>query len=200
MAEHNQEGQGESELDVELNLARQVQDLKRRMTHLETLEGGSSFSTVLDINTTAVLISNTVAETTVFSESIPGGTLDIVNGLQLLLLGILRNGSGGARTLTTRLKYGASTLLSSAISIPTGSAESFVWNGWIFATGGTSSQFGEMLGLHTTAPDVISLNRGVSAVDSTVAQTLEMTIQFSFAHANLVWDKRVALLQHFINP
>lgn len=67
-------------------------------------------------------VVNTVTETSVYSFSVPGGTLSTNKKLRLTLLGDYKNDSGADRSLTLKVKYGATTIGTITASILTSSA------------------------------------------------------------------------------
>jgi hypothetical protein len=88
--------------------------------HLATITGGGP--SVLDTVTAPVTISNSVAETTVYTKSIPGNTIGASGALRLLLLGTVQDtrvlqAASEIDTATIRLKYGATTLATQVVKI-----------------------------------------------------------------------------------
>ncbi|MDZ4340442.1 MAG: hypothetical protein U1B94_09570 [candidate division NC10 bacterium] len=75
-----------------------------------TIIGGEA-SPVLNRDVTENEVVNTAAETTVYSFSVPGGTLGTDKMLRLTLLGSYLNNSGAGSEITYRVKYGATTIM-----------------------------------------------------------------------------------------
>lgn len=140
--------------------------------------------------TTPVTIANTVTETTVSTFSLPAnilGTNNMVIGT-IYLSDLDIRGAAGA-TLTLRLKYGATTLVS-LLFAPAGTAT----NGqakievYLAAVGATNSQKGTMsLYRNPTAAsgawDGAIITPGTAAEDSTAAKNLIVTAQWSEANS-----------------
>lgn len=61
---------------------------------------------VLDRDVTVAEVVSTVAETTVYTFSVPGGTLGTTGRLRLTLLGDILDNAGGPGVVTLRVKYG----------------------------------------------------------------------------------------------
>jgi hypothetical protein len=64
--------------------------------------------------TTDVTFSNSAAEQTIYSFSVPGGTLGTLGMLRLTIDNVFLNNTGAQRTFTLRVKYGATTLFQEA--------------------------------------------------------------------------------------
>lgn len=103
---------------------------------------GSKIST----STTDVEVKSTTTETTLYSFSVPGGTLGTNNVIHLRIWLKLLRKNQDTDNLTIRLKYGATTIA----SFSTGGLTSFndfnagLIEGWLFGAGTTSSQEGEL--------------------------------------------------------
>ena len=69
--------------------------------------------TLLDRQLTMVEVTGTTAQTSVYSFTVPGGTFGTTNGLRFHAYGDYLS-SGAEWTITTRLKLGATTLLTNA--------------------------------------------------------------------------------------
>jgi hypothetical protein len=143
-------------------------------------------------------VVNTTVETTVFSLSIPGGTLGTTKALRLSLIGDVLNNSGVAiRTLTTKIKYGGVTLHSCTLSTLDASASrrALVFDVLLAAANSTALQYsrchGMLGGLQSGNSDMQAAEEeryGVhagSAIDSAVTQLLEVTFKWSAAHSGL---------------
>ena len=68
----------------------------------------------LDRDVTATTVSGTTAETTVYTYTVPGGSLSTNRMLRLTLLGYVTAYSASTQTLTVRVKYGGTTLFTYA--------------------------------------------------------------------------------------
>ncbi len=78
---------------------------------------------VIDREVAVQTVSGTSAETAVYTFSVPGGTLSTNKTLHLSLIGDFTNNIGSAITFTVRVKYGATTVYSGALTnVNTGSS------------------------------------------------------------------------------
>lgn len=192
----------EKELNIQLGLVETVQNLKARVLHLETLEGGGE-QIILDINVTTIDVLNTAVETSIYTFSIPGGTLSTGNAIHLYEEGQIANSSGGAKTITIRYKYGGITILTDSISIPNGvvTVPQFL-DMHMFADAATNAQKGQFFGIYNDNNLAeLGADQGAAAVDSTVAQTFDVTVQWSAAGpANIRLRKQEAVLKHYVAP
>lgn len=140
-----------------------------------------------DQSSTAV--TNTVAETTIYTYSVAGGVLSTDKGIHFVVKGTYQNNSGGNKTLTFRVKYGATTICARASgNIGThASAGVFFLEGYILARGATNSQYGFMrCSLETGANATVEWSdRGSASEDSTGALDLVVTVQHSAASAQI---------------
>lgn len=148
----------------------------------------------LAISTTDVTISNTTTETTLFTVSVPGGTLLTNNGIRIKMFvsGISLDSS---RTMTIRLKFGSTTITSIAPSATGGvTNKPGYFDFFILANGSTSSQKGIINGIVYTLDSNIYngalpvnnfLATGTASEDSTSAKTLTITGQGSIASLNV---------------
>lgn len=148
----------------------------------------------VDINTGQVTFSNTNAEETLYTISVPGDYLDTDNAIRFdIPVSDLQMNGGGALTTTLRLKYGATTITTITLSTATatlGAMDGYI-KGYIAATGATNSQKGYME-INTTRADaenfsanyysVRAVNNGTATEDSTGALNLVVTVQFSVAN------------------
>jgi hypothetical protein len=146
-------------------------------------------------------ISNSTAETSMYSSSIPAGTLGSYGTVTILLTYALYNNSGSSVTYTLRLKLGSTTVASfthggaktsgTSYYNYTGqfqfsnqaSASSQIWGGFLFNRDGTRGS--TSLGTHTAT---YVWNGNTSAENSAGALTLEVTIQMDTAHASAYVD------------
>jgi hypothetical protein len=152
----------------------------------------------LNVDITPVTVTNTATETTIYSYSLAGGTLGTNKVIRGLLSGTYQNNSGGTRTVTVRVKYGATTILqkaSAAIATNAGTG-SFQIDFNLYAQGSASVQQAWMACSFESGANV-SVNfddRGVAAINSAANQTLTVTVQFSAATATQTLVRRHCLL------
>ncbi len=167
--------------------------------------GGGGGVTVQDRDVVEAEVVNTTTETAVYSYSVPGGTLGSNGHLRLTLIGDFLNNSGGTQTFTVRVKYGATTLFA-------------IWNE---AVGNNASRKPVRLEVDLIAANATNAQRATGrfnmlqaasgsdgatpsdrfsghtslAVDSTTAQTLQVTVQHAAANANLSFKCMTAILE-----
>ncbi len=156
---------------------------------------------ILDRDMVEAEVVNTATETTVYSYAVPGGTLGTTGVLLLKFAGNWLANSGNP-TLYVRARFGGTVI---GVSNFAGSAlandadrAAFTGEVLICANGAANSQrahltiwSGGRLTTEVGAPPTTSANGPVHAtehnalaLDSTVAQTLAVTAQWSVAHAN----------------
>ena len=144
--------------------------------------------TLLNKVATDTTIGNTTTETALYTYSVPGGTLGAGNTLRLTLRGKFTNQDSG-RTMTLRIKYGATTLASLAIF--DGATGPLNWKLDIELSGdvATNAQIVHAVGVldeipppvessasgWSDTPSNVAIKRGTSAIDSTAAQNLVVT-------------------------
>lgn len=173
------------------------------LTNKTILAPSNTVSGVLDRDVTTADVVNTTVETAVYSFSVPGGTLGTNRALRLTLIGDYLNNSAGTRTLEMRTKYGGTTIFDQAI---TAIAIDTVRRGFSFVTmlsaqNATNAQVASTIGVlgalgsadgaavsiasGTLSADPFEVTHNAVAVDSTLAQTLEVTLQHNVANANI---------------
>ena len=158
-----------------------------------------TYSKTLDTDVSPVTVSGTAAETSIYSYSVPANTLSTDKVLRLTMVGTYLNNSGANRTVTLRLKYGATTLFSRvtgnvAASATTGSFSAVCY---LAAANSTSAQNGAC---HFHVFSGATLTQflaagGSSAIDSTSSQDLVVTAQHSNASASINLTIRSANLE-----
>ena len=157
----------------------------------------------LATDTTETHIASSVTETSVFSYTVPGGTLSTNRLLELRLALRYYNTADGA-ALTIRVKYGATTILTLSDTNPTvtvpkyGFLEVMLWG-----DGATNAQ--EALGVFYLSPnglppEIFGSDEGTSAEDSTADKTLDVTIQLGSNNANHTATAKVVLLRGAYAP
>ena len=161
----------------------------------------------------ATTLSNTAAETTMYTYSVPA-TMGAISGhvLELELLLTLLNNSGANRTYTLRVKFGGTTQIADAlIAIPTSAAlRSMVIRVVIQNDSTTSAQFiaatvsvsaplavtsgvaGDFGTAPTIPPTTIMANGTINQLN---AATLEVSLQSDAATATQTITTRTALLE-----
>ena len=154
---------------------------------------------------TDVVVNNTTAETTVFSYSVPSGTLGTDKALRLVVIGEVLNSTGTARTVTWRGKYGGTQFAGcslATIALSTNrlivaivatihadgatNAQTAIMQVWVGSTtgvtGGDSAQtYASVAGQGHAISGHTSL-----AIDSTLAQNLDVTVQLGGAASTVL--------------
>lgn len=148
-------------------------------------------------------VVNTTTETSVFSGTVPGGTLGTNNLLILRMCGDIFNNTGANQTVTFRVKYGGTTIHTfTTINIgsitPDRYADIFtVFLGAENATNAQRSMMEHKQGGAGSGDGTVSggndhqtsVNR-LLTIDSTSDQTLEVTVQLPTASANLDYRRQ----------
>ena len=157
---------------------------KKTIDDIETDIAAAGGTKIL-VDTTDVTINNTLSEVTLLTVPIPANTLGTNNAVKGRLY--IRNvrGPGTQATLILRLKYGATTLVTTPAVAPLPNVENQVYiDIFLIASGATGSQEGSILsrfsltdGINTTNPSLSLFGVGSSAEDSTGALDLVITVQ-----------------------
>jgi len=151
----------------------------------------TNLSNIIATNTTDLAINTTVTETSLYSYSVAANTLGTQNIVQIRIVALVYY-SGGARTITFRVKFGATTLVTSApISSAAGthSVELVITlkgDGATNAQKATLSCAGEAPAGHLPGGD------GTATEDSTAAKTLDITVENDLSSASLGVTRRTA--------
>ncbi len=186
-------------------------DTLNRLALIEhNTDGSHKYPLVLDRDVTTTDVVNTATETTVYTFSVPGGTLGTDRRLRLKLIGDWLN-NAGTNSLTVRTKFGGTTLFSTAIFVGASpNRHALFYELILSAHNATNAQIATLHyfegGANTAgAPPGTLGNAGQSntgvgvynalALDSTVAQTLEVTFQHGAADANLSARALTVLLE-----
>lgn len=169
-----------------------------------TPSGSGGWATGLLFTTTAsaTVVSNTVADTAIFSGTIPGGTLGTQGAVKFVIHGQITNGTGTNKTVAISAKYGATTLWKDSTgNIGTsGTARTFNIEGILFADNSATAQrvaitnvtigpaaaattgYGDIAG--TPILFFAGAAGGTSAETSSGDLTLEISMELSAADAN----------------
>jgi hypothetical protein len=160
-------------------------------SQLTNLPGGpTNIVTVLDKVTTNTTVTNTAAETVVYAFTVPANTLSANNRLRLVIEGDDRCGTPCGAYYDFRLKYGGTTLFAA----PTTPGDGFVpfkAEFLLSADGATNSQEGLLAYLGNS----VWTGLGTAAVDSTAAQTLQVTVDWSGANGTRTVRLKHAVLE-----
>lgn len=172
---------------------------------------GAGIPRVLSQSTTEQEVVSTVTETSVFSYAVPANTLGTTSRLEFEMECTYLNNSGGADTFTPRIKFGGTTIASSAPSIGAG-ANRRTMKFWtvINANGATNSQraasgwtYGASAAENTfdvSATAVTTAYNGSLALDSTGALTFTATVQHGTSAATISLKRFSGKLTLFTAP
>lgn len=155
-----------------------------------------TYSKSLDTSVSTATISNSAVETTLYTYSVAGGTLSTNKILRVVVSGTYLNNSAANRTVTIRLKYGATTMIAVATGNIATNANTgtFTYTFLLMAHGSTAVQQAYLVGVHETGASakVVITDGGVAAIDSTATQSLVVTAQLSASTATQTLTKRFA--------
>lgn len=159
-------------------------------------------------NPVRTVCSNTASEETLWSHSVPGGTLGTAGKLELVLLAEVEQNSAGSLTGTIRVKFGSTTMMGDSGGIANtasgralhvhvylaamGATNAQVVNGLVgISDGGAGSVAGRANVWGQGPPSTVD---GTATEDSTAAKTLSVTWQWQSAQANTSVKLRSARL------
>jgi hypothetical protein len=155
---------------------------------------------ILDRDVTQAEVVSTVTETTVYTYSVPGGTLGTTKMLRLTLQGDVLNNTGVNRTNTVRVKYGGTTLaVFDAVALSTSASRRALYLSTVLAAqNATNAQtsFAWLVqgadvgvtgadGQDTSGTGPTYAMHNAVAEDSTTALAFVVTFELSAADANL---------------
>lgn len=171
--------------------------------HLAAAAGGI---TVLNRDVIEAEVVNTITETTVYSYSVAGNTLGTTGVLRLTVLADHLNNSGGAVVTTIRAKFGGTTVGGNGPSLATGaSRRPLKMIVEIVAANATNAQRASVHIMWGDASGIAGEIGGMGgdsitghsslALDSTVAQTLSITVEHASAAATISTIARTAILE-----
>lgn len=171
----------------------------------------SQFVGVLNRANSPSSISNTTTETAIYSFTVPGGIINSLKALRLTLFGNYSNNSGSTRTVRVRVKYAGTIWYDDTTAAIASSADAypFFFQILLAGTGGaTNNRIGGCLaigavGATTGRGDLATdeivcitpISGNVVTGDTSANQTLEVTIQHSFAASTIVWFQDYAILE-----
>lgn len=160
---------------------------------------GRVITTALDRDVTVTDVNTTVTETTVYTFSVPGGTLGSTRLIRISFFSDYLNNSGGASNLTLRFKYGATTFgtftfsaiasnavrriitpFGGGVSLSAENATNAQISGGAIALSGNVAIDGAASG---AGADYQFSGHATIAEDSTAAKTLAITAEHSVSNA-----------------
>ena len=155
--------------------------------------------------------SNSTTETDIVSYTVPANTLGTDKAIRVSLRGRYVNASGSNKTITIRIKYGATTLFQDSTIIFNSAATTsvFIQDFILTAKEATNSQImiGSFImgGRGTPAIGLGSMSivtnsvsfgvQGSSSIDSTSAQDFKVTFQHSAAAENTTFTRDYAAVE-----
>ena len=163
-----------------------------------------SYSELLNTDTTAVTITNSAVETTIYTYTLTANTLGTDKAVALKLFGSYRQFSSQNRQVRVRVKLGATTLMDATSANIGSNTNTGYWGGEVFLqnTGATNEQHAFMrftferggTAAGASSSDVSVVDRSVGAVDTTADQDLVVTVQLSSANATQTFVRQGAVL------
>jgi hypothetical protein len=173
---------------------------------------------VYDRATTAVDVQNSVTETSIYTKSIAGNDMGTNRMLELLLQGDFLHNNVAGDSIRFRVKFGGTTIYDSGAVLQLGNATGASRHPWDWQLrlenlGATNSQMmegiiqGEFanaaapttgIGAPQTGANFWFSSMGLgtpSTIDTTTAQTLDLTVQWSAASVNNSWRQWYAVLE-----
>jgi len=172
--------------------------------------GAERYDRQIDVQSNILSIASSSAEETLYTYTLGGGTLGANGAVQLFLNCDHLNNSGANRSLTLRVKYGATTMHDSNTGsvFPVLASRRPVWLVLVLsAESATGTQ--NLIGLwahHNTASaptsgtgsiggtPIFGVFGGSASEDSTLNKALTVTAQHSFSSSSLVLRRQYAAL------
>jgi hypothetical protein len=164
---------------------------------------------VINRDVTQLEVVNTTTETVAYTFTVPGGTLGSTKALRLSLIGDHLNNDGATRTLTIRVKFGGTTILTAAFDVTADAPRlAFIGEVVLSAANNVSAQvakgefiFGDQGTTGGTMDDSgytqsYGINNAV-AENSAINRDLQITIQHQVASANVSFRLHTAQLELF---
>ena len=146
----------------------------------------TTYAKILNHTTTPVTVGDTVTETSIYSFSVPGGSLSTNRRIGVKLFG--KWSGDGSHALTIRAKYGATTICSLEYFNSGGTPSNAPFNIQfdLTSSGATGTQNGFLQAQAYAAFEIIDSSGqqasfGTATEDSTADKTLNITVQWLFA-------------------
>lgn len=163
---------------------------------------------VLDKATTEQVVNNSTTATSVYSFSVPGGTLGTNKTMRLTVTGYYSNTSGGNSLFTVAVAYGATTIATGSLqNFQTATTGPFELLLWLNANGATNSQRAVVQIRHgvdaiatavagwTSSQSLNAAYHDALAEDTTAAKTLSVTITHGTANALITFKAWTRILE-----
>lgn len=146
----------------------------------------TTYAKILNHTTTPVTVGDTVTETSIYSFSVPGGSLSTNRRIGVKLFG--KWSGDGSHALTIRAKYGATTICSLEYFNSGGTPSNAPFNIQfdLTSSGATGTQNGFLQAQAYAAFEIIDSSGqqasfGTATEDSTADKTLNITVQWTVA-------------------
>ena len=170
-----------------------------RPSQINYVPSNFNLVSIADAIVTETTIASTSSKTTLYTFSVPAGTLSTNNILFVWIWGSFTNNSGSNSSVTTYLDYGATTLITSAATSNFATAAT-VYPFDLFASikgdAATNAQKGYLRGTVGTQDQS---GYGTSAEDSTAAKSLTVSWKHSNNNASTSVTSRVSLITYHVN-
>ena len=158
--------------------------IQTQLDALATTE--TTYAKILNHTTTPVTVGNTATETSIYSFSVPGGSLSTNRRIGVKLFG--KWSGDGSHALTIRAKYGATTICSLEYFNSGGTPSNAPFNIQfdLTSSGATGTQNGFLQAQAYAAFEIIDSSGqqasfGTATEDSTADKTLNITVQWTVA-------------------
>lgn len=175
-------------------------DVLRSASTIDFKRGRALAAGLYDRANSDTTVGNTTTETTLYSKSVTANDLAATGGLRLTMTGTWLNNSGSGKTLTLRVKFGATTIFSYGFTLSSNSSTGRFEIGVTLFNTATNAQVANIVaqyfrgGGSTTLVDGYR-NKTTAAEDTTASKTLSVTVQWDAAHANATTTKEMAFLE-----
>ena len=165
-----------------------------RMNSGATAPEWASDLPALDVVTAETTVASTVTETNLLSYSLPANTLGTDSLLKITALLTFLNNTGAGVTEVVKFKYGGTTLLTFTFTVSSSATRRYGdMRIYLKGDGATNAQEGmgqfvaslEDGTVNSTHWTGLSSPRGTAAIDSTLAQTILLTITHGTSSANM---------------
>jgi len=175
-------------------------DVLRSASTIDFKQGRALAAGLYDRANSDTTVGNTTTETTLYSKSVTANDLAATGGLRLTMTGTWLNNSGSGKTLTLRVKFGATTIFSYGFTLSSNASTGRFEIGVTLFNTATNAQVANIVaqyfrgGGSTTLVDGYR-NKTTAAEDTTASKTLSVTVQWDAAHANATTTKEMAFLE-----
>jgi len=166
-----------------------------RPSQFQHIPLNTNILSVLKVDPTEVTYSNSAAETTIWTYTLPAGVLGASDQLLLVLFLSILNSSGAIRTITNRFYFGG-TQITAPQDFPfnTGTTSAAEIHVSIKNNGATNAQ--KVVHKWSCANDTFATADGAfgtAAKDTTLAQQIKFTLQSDVATATQTFNQQLAL-------